>query len=190
MEIFSLVKKEFTELTRLESPKSHHLNPFISHDSSLIGYHRCRGAGNSEKFTNLLLENLRSPMPDVSLFRIDGSFPSFSPTGDRIAFVDFPGVYVVNWDGSNRKLVYPKMAFSTAWNPAHKGLVYTATGPTFASESTEVDIISINVDDNNVGISVKKLTTNGENNALPSVSPEGKWVVFRSGRSEIGRAHV
>lgn len=184
VELFDLVKNEFIQLTRLVSPQTHHLNPFISPDSARVGYHRCRGASSDKKSTHLLLENVKSPVPDISLFRIDGSFPSFSPAGDRIAYVDFPGLYVVDRDGSNRRQVFTGMAFSTAWNPARKGVVYTSAGPTFASESAEVDIISINVDDDLGQInSFKKLTSNGENNAFPAVSPDGKWVVFRSGRS-------
>lgn len=183
IELFDLEKKELRELTRSVSPNTHHLNPFISPDSTRVGYHKCRGNANGkDKNTHLLLENLQSPRSDISLFRIDGSFPSFSPKGDRIAYVDFPGVYVVNRDGSNLRHVYPEMAFSTAWNPAREGVVYTSTGPTFATESTEVDVISINFEDADQ-ISVKKLTTNGKNNAFPSASPDGKWVVFRSGRT-------
>ncbi|KAK2659446.1 hypothetical protein Ddye_005979 [Dipteronia dyeriana] len=184
IELFDLVKNEFRELTRLVSPNTHHLNPFISPDSARVGYHKCRGESSKRKDenTHLFLENVKSPLPDISLFRVDGSFPSFSPAGDRIAYVDFPGVYVVDWDGSNRKQVSTETAFSTSWNPVHEGIVYTSTGPTFASEGTEVDIISINVDDVDHN-GVKRLTTNGKNNAFPSVSPDGKWVAFRSGRT-------
>lgn len=126
-----------------------------------------------------MLENVRSPVPNLTLFRFTGSFPVFSPSGDRIAYVEMPGVYVVNRDGSNRKKVSDAMAFSTAWDRVRPGVIYTAVGETFASESTEVDIISIDVDRN----FVKKLTLDGKNNAFPSPSPDGKWIVFRSGRS-------
>ncbi|CAB4297376.1 unnamed protein product [Prunus armeniaca] len=126
--------------------------------------------------------NIDSPIPNLSILRIDGSFPSFSPAGDRIAYVNFPGVYVVNLDGSNRRRVYPGAAFSTAWDPVRKGVLYTGAGPDFAPESTEVDIISITVDDVDQA-SFKKLTTNGKNNAFPSASPDGKRIVFRSGLS-------
>ncbi|WCJ44403.1 hypothetical protein M5689_025071 [Euphorbia peplus] len=180
IELYDLVNDEFVELTRLVSPTTHHLNPFISPDSTRVGYHRCRGASNDETNTKFMLEHLNSPKPDISLFRVDGSFPSWSPKGDRIAFVDFPGVYVVNRDGSNRKQVYRGMAFSTVWDPVRPGVVYSSGGPTFASESSSVDIISINV--NHVD-KFKKLTTNGMNNAFPAVSPDGKWMVFRSSRS-------
>ncbi|XP_057973238.1 uncharacterized protein LOC131161473 [Malania oleifera] len=182
IELFDLVSNQFRELTRFISPQFHHFNPFISPDSTRIGYHRCSGAINGRKSPHLFLENLQTPSPEVSLFRVDGSFPSFSPAGDRIAFVKFPGVYVVNWDGSNRREVFSGTAFSTSWDPVRKGVVYTSTGPTFASESTGVDVISINVDGGD-DPSYTKLTTGGQNNAFPSPSPDGKWVAFRSGRS-------
>lgn len=185
VEIFDLVKGQFRELTRFVSPRTHHFNPFISPDSLRVGYHRCRGGANEQGPSvspHLLLENLQSPVPGLTLFRFDGSFPSFSPTGDRIAYVKFPGVYVVNRDGSDRREVHSGTAFSTSWDPVRPGVVYTSTGPTFATEGTNVDIISISIDGAD-GPIAKKLTTNGKNNAFPALSPDGKWVVFRSGRS-------
>ncbi|KAI5405895.1 uncharacterized protein LOC127082785 [Lathyrus oleraceus] len=178
IELFDLVNNEFKELTRFVSPQTHHLNPFISPDATRVGYHKCRGkvSNTSPQF---LLENVRSPVPNLTLFRFIGSFPVFSPRGDRILYVDLPGVYVVNRDGSNPRKVSNAMAFSTAWDRVRPGVIYTAIGQTFASESTEVDIISIDVDRN----IVKKLTLDGKNNAFPSPSPDGKWIVFRSGRS-------
>ncbi|CAA3023510.1 Hypothetical predicted protein [Olea europaea subsp. europaea] len=182
IELLNVVSNKFTELTRPVSPNVHHLNPFISTDASRVGYHRCRGVNNDGESNNLLLENLQNPLlPGISLFRIDGSFPSFSPDGERIAYVKLPGVYVMNHDGSGERSVSTRMAFTTAWDWKRKGVVYTSVGPTFASESTKVDIISINVDDDVP--SYKQLTFGGENNAFPSPSPDGKWVAFRSGRS-------
>ncbi|XWS15160.1 hypothetical protein CRYUN_Cryun35bG0070500 [Craigia yunnanensis] len=182
IELFDLVKNVFIELTRHVSPTTHHLNPFISPDSTRVGYHKCRGESNGGKTPQLLLENVKSPVPNLSLFRVDGSFPSFSPADDRIAYVDFPGVYVVNRDGSNLHQVFPLNAFQTAWDPVRKGIVYTSAGPQFSSESTEVDIVAINVEDVDQS-NFKRLTIDGKNNAFPSASPDGKWIVFRSGRT-------
>ncbi|KAF3632820.1 hypothetical protein FXO38_24923 [Capsicum annuum] len=181
IELFNVDSMKFTEITRPVSPHAHHLNPFFSPDSSWVGYHKCRGAGNGRGSDTLLLENLLNPIPGISLFRIDGSFPSFSPNGDRIAYVRLPGLYVVNYDGSGLRQISSRTAFSTAWDPKRKGVIYTSIGPTFASESTEVDVISINVDDED--LSHKQLTIGGQNNAFPSPSPDGKWIVFRSGRT-------
>lgn len=184
IELFDVVSKSFKAVTQLVSPLAHHLNPFISSDSSRVGYHRCRGVGNNGRSSpDLFLENIESTKPGVSLLRIDGSFPSFSPDGSRIAYVKLPGLYVVNSDGSGHREVLSRSAFSTAWDPKRKGVVYTSVGPTFASESTDVDVISANVDDDDDESTYKKLTNGGENNAFPSPSPDGKWIVFRSGRT-------
>ncbi|WOL03580.1 hypothetical protein Cni_G12300 [Canna indica] len=179
----------YVELTRPVVPYSHHFNPFISPDGSHVGYHRCRGSGNGNP--SLLLENIKSVAPDsFSLLRFDGSFPSFSPDGKKIAYVELPGLFVVNSDGSGRpRKVFSGNAFPTAWDWKRKGVIYTSLGPDFASESTDVDIISITLpdddddDDENSQPSIKKLTTGGKNNAFPSPSPDGKWLVFRSGRT-------
>ncbi|XP_075509415.1 uncharacterized protein LOC142545881 [Primulina tabacum] len=181
IELFDVVLSEFIELTRTISPNAHHFNPFISPDSALVGYHKCRGTTSGGRTNELHVESVDSPLPNISLFRIGGTFPSFSPDGLRIAYVKSPGVYVMNSDGSGARMVSSLSAFSTSWDWKRKGVVYTSVGPTFASEISKVDIISIDVDDDD--LSYKTLTIGGENNAFPSASPDGKWVVFRSGRS-------
>ncbi|GMH00939.1 hypothetical protein Nepgr_002778 [Nepenthes gracilis] len=181
IELFDLVRNEFREVTRSISPQTHHFNPFLSSDSTRIGYHKCRDASNEKQDDHLVLQNLENPIPGISLFRVDGSFPSFSPTGSRIAYVKLPGLYVMDRDGSNQRQVFKGLAFPSAWDPVREGVIYTSTGPIFATESSKVDIISINIDEEN--ITYTKLTEGGENNAFPSPSPDGKWVVFRSGRS-------
>ncbi|XP_078433955.1 uncharacterized protein LOC144705244 [Wolffia australiana] len=179
IELLDLARGEFVEITRGLSPRSHHFNPFVSPGSSHIGYHRCRRSDS-----HLLLENIQSPESEISLFRIDGDFPSFSPDGDQIAFAGLPGLYVMNADGSGKREVFSGNAFATAWDRKRKGVIYTSHGPIFASEKSEVDIISITIGDGDPSAtSVKKLTTNAKNNAFPWPSPDGKWVVFRSGRS-------
>lgn len=177
-------QNRFIELTRPVAPRAHHLNPFISPDGARVGYHRCRGGGNGD--APLLLENIKSPAPDTfSLFRIDGSFPSFSHDGKQIAFVGLPGLYVVNSDGSGgRRKIFSGNAFPTAWDWKRKGVIYTSVGPEFSSESTKVDVVAVSLgEDGDSQISIKRLTVGGDNNAFPSPSPDGKWVVFRSGRS-------
>ncbi|XP_062212963.1 uncharacterized protein LOC133913743 [Phragmites australis] len=178
-------ENSYFEVTRPVAPRAHHFNPFISPDGARVGYHRCRGSGNGD--SPLLLENIKSPAPDTfSLFRIDGSFPSFSHDGKRIAFVGLPGLFVVNSDGSGgRRQIFSGNAFPTSWDWKRKGVIYTSVGPDFASESTKVDVVAVSLGDHDEdsNISIKKLTVGGENNAFPSPSPDGKWVVFRSGRS-------
>ncbi|XP_051139327.1 uncharacterized protein LOC127257080 [Andrographis paniculata] len=181
IELYDVVSKRFTPLTQSVNPNAHHYNPFLSPDSTWVGYHRCRGASGDANGSKLVLENIRSPLPHTSLFRIDGSYPSYSPDGSRIAFVKSPGLFVMNSDGSGVREIFSQTAFATAWDWKRNGVVYTSTGPTFAAESTEVDVISINVDDDHP--SPKQLSRGGANNAFPSPSPDGKCIVFRSGRS-------
>ncbi|XP_052200690.1 uncharacterized protein LOC127807104 [Diospyros lotus] len=187
VELFDVVSKQFWEVTRYVSPKANHFNPFVSPDFTRVGYHKCRGLSNVMTDNHLLLENIHTPLKDVSAFRIDAPFPSFSPAGDRIAF-GFQGISVMNLDGSGLRQVYSGRVFATAWDPIRKGVIYTSAGPSFSSVSTKVDVISINVDDDE--LTHKKLTEGGENNAFPSPSPDGKWVVFRSGRSGYKNLYI
>ncbi|GAB4837559.1 hypothetical protein Ancab_002410 [Ancistrocladus abbreviatus] len=181
IELFDLVRKEFKEVTRPVSPQTHHFNPFLSPDSTRIGYHKCRGVAEGSEGQHHILENLQSPIPGISLFRVEGTYPSLSPLGDRIVYAMSPGLYVVDLNGSNRRELYKEEAFATAWDPVREGVIYFSAGPIFGAEGTRVDIISMNVDDEN--LSYKKLTEGGDNNAFPSLSPDGKRIVFRSGRS-------
>ncbi|KAF5791234.1 putative transcription factor WD40-like family [Helianthus annuus] len=184
IELYDVISGKFKDLTRLVAPKANHYNPFISPDSSRVGYHKCRGAGSNGKMikNDLFLESIRIEVPDISLFRIDGSFPSFSPDGSRIAYVGLPGLYVINSDGSGNRVIDPDVsAFPTVWDPKRKGVIYTSLGPTFASEDTSVDIYSVEVDLDEPRFT--KLTIDGLNNAFPAVSPDGKWLAFRSGRT-------
>ncbi|GFP89844.1 protein tolb [Phtheirospermum japonicum] len=181
VELYDVLSNRFIMSTLSVTPNAHHYNPFISPDSTRVGYHKCRGATDDTRHNDLVLENIKGSIPDISLFQVDGSFPSYSPDGARIAYVDSPGLYVMNSDGSGVRAVLTRPAFATAWDWKRKGVVYTSVGPIFSGESSKVDIVSIDVDDKNSKI--KTLTHGGENNAFPSPSSDGKWVVFRSGRS-------
>eukprot|EP01018_Ginkgo_biloba_P014790 Gb_30451 [translate_table: standard] len=188
IEIFDLDTETFTELTALISPRSNHYNPFVS--SEKIGYHKCRGGGVVPA-----LESVKSPLPKLSMLRIDGTFPSFSPDGSLIAYIpdvgeigflgfEGGGVYVIGSDGTGRRKIFPWAAFGTAWDWKKPGVVYTSHGAAFASRETRVDIVAIyNAHrTDTTEFSYKKLTNTGSN-AFPSPSPDGKFVVFRSGRS-------
>ncbi|KFK44273.1 hypothetical protein AALP_AA1G236600 [Arabis alpina] len=183
VELFDLKKNEFVKLTRFVSPKSHHFNPFLSPDSSRVGYHSCRGDVTGRKTPRNLLQSLKTTSKDLSLFRFDGDFPSLSPEGDRFAFVTSTGVYVVKVDGSDLRQLLTETGFGTVWDPIRSGIVYTSSGPALAPGKSQIDILAINVDTTNPLTAVKKLTTNGKNNAFPWPSPDGKRIVFRSARS-------
>ncbi|XP_023645775.1 uncharacterized protein LOC111832607 [Capsella rubella] len=190
VELFDLKKKEFVELTRLVSPKSHHFNPFLSPDSSRVGYHTCRGDATGRKTPRNLLQNIRTTSNDLSLFRFDGAFPTISPEGDRFAFLSFKGVFIVKSDGSGLRQILPQMGFGTVWDPVRRGIVYTSSGPGLAPGKSQIDILAINVDATNPSTAVKKLTTSGQNNAFPWPSPDGKRIVFRSARSGTKNLYI
>ncbi|XP_059072560.1 uncharacterized protein LOC131056053 [Cryptomeria japonica] len=190
IEIFDLVKKEFVELSKLVDANSHHYNPFVSGDR--IGYHRCRGG---ERGLIPVLEHIRSPaaLPNLSVFRVDGTFPSFSPDGSMIAYIpniEYSGVYVMNLDGSGSRKIFSGSAFGTAWD-WKRAVIYTSYGPGFSSEKTTVDIVAIYNADKEDGSEVfHKTLTKIDNNAFPSPSPDGRFVVFRSGRSRHKNLYI
>ncbi|XP_010488216.1 PREDICTED: uncharacterized protein LOC104766097 [Camelina sativa] len=190
VELFDLKKNAFVELTRLVSPLSHHFNPFLSSDSSRVGYHTCRGDATGRKTPRNLLQNIKTTSDDLSLFRFDGAFPTISPEGDRFAFLSFTGVFVVNQDGSGPRQVLPQMGFGTVWDPVRRGILYTSSGPALAPGKSQIDVLAINVDAPNPLTAVKKLTTKGENNAFPWPSPDGKRIVFRSARSGTKNLYI
>ncbi|CAN6459191.1 unnamed protein product [Victoria cruziana] len=212
IEIFDTSRKEFIEVTRKISPEKDHYSPFLSHDSLRLGYHRCRGPNPSRgSGDRLFLENIRSPISSISIFRIDGAFPAFSPDGKRIAFIpnlpggsnfsvnrddsrrrsskgltpDGPGVYIVNRDGSGKRRISDQFSFGIAWDYKRSNVVYTSVGPAFRSESMSVDIVSISFSDTDTDTNSSEIVTlaTGGNNGFPSPSPDGRFVVFRSSRS-------
>lgn len=193
VELFDLKKNEFVELTRLVSPKSHHFNPFLSPDSSRVGYHSCRGDRTNP---HNLLQRLKTTSEDLSLFRFDGAFPSLSPEGNRFAFVTFTGVFVVNQDGSGLRQILPQVGFGTVWDPVRRGIVYTSSDPSLNFTAPglvgthKINILAVNVDARNPSSAVKKLTTGGQNNAFPWPSPDGKRIVFRSDRSGTKNLYI
>ncbi|KAI8522517.1 hypothetical protein RHMOL_Rhmol13G0003100 [Rhododendron molle] len=201
IEIFDLLSQEFHPVTELLNPNFHHYNPFVSPDSGFIGYHRFRGESAAPGGDSVIphLDVVASPVIGIQMFRLNGTFPSFSPDGDLIAFNhDFDsnsGLKIVKSDGSKRwTLLKDRTAFYNSWCPAEKNVIFTSLGPIFAPAKATVQIARIsfdlaNLDDQSeediaVPVEIKLLTREDTgNNAFPSCSPDGKFVVFRSGRS-------
>lgn len=207
VEIFDVVSQEFHPVTELVSPKFHHYNPFVSPESGFLGYHRFRGESTALVGGDSIIPHLdvvASPLDGIQMLRLNGTFPSFSPDGDLIAFnPDFDsnsGLKIVKSDGSKRwTLLKDRIAFYNSWCPAEKNVIFTSLGPIFASVNATVQIARIsfdlaNLDDRSevddddddipVPVDIKLLTREDTgNNAFPSCSPDGKFVVFRSGRS-------
>ncbi|XP_078171400.1 uncharacterized protein LOC144565498 [Carex rostrata] len=221
IELFDLKSEQFYPVTEKLNPNLHHYNPFFSADSDRLGYHRFRGESAKGDCIVPHLQPVYSPVRNLRMVRVHGTFPSFSPDGCLIAFNgdqkirknknknkingDLPGLMLLKSDGSKRWILMDQPSiFSTAWSPAESGVIFTSVGPIFESVKMTVQIarVSFNISDlentksiadadNKIDVSVKILTsTDKGNNAFPSCSPDGKKIVFRSGRSGYKNLYI
>ncbi|KAB1202663.1 Protein TolB [Morella rubra] len=196
IEIFDTESKTFCPVTETLNPNFHHYNPFVSPGSRFLGYHRFRGESTQRESTIPYIDPVMSPIKQLRMLRVNGSFPSFSPSGDLIVFNhDFDansGVKIVRSDGSKRwTLLKGCTAFYNSWSPVEAHVIYTSLGPIFQSAKATVQLARIKFDPLELGsdredieCDVQILTREETgNNAFPSCSPDGKSLVFRSGRS-------
>lgn len=197
IEIFDTESKKFYPVTELLNPNFHCYNPFFSLGSTFLGYHRFRGESTQPGDSIVpFLENIRSPVKGLKMLRLNGNFPSFSPSADFLAYThDFDansGLKVIKSDGSKRWVLFKnRIIFYVSWSPVEKNVIFTSIGPIFESPKTTVQIARVTFDPANLTVDREaipvdiKILTNEDtgNNAFPSCSPDGKFIVFRSGRS-------
>ncbi|KAL3524768.1 hypothetical protein ACH5RR_013140 [Cinchona calisaya] len=199
IEIFDTESKEFYPVSELLNPSFHCYNPFFSPDSTFLGYHRFRGEstqGNGGESIIPFLQKIRSPVKGLKMLRLNGNFPSFSPSGDLIAYThDFEansGLKIIKSDGSKRWVLFKnRVIFYVSWSPVESNVIFTSIGPIFETTRATVQIARVTFDPANltddreeIPVDIKILTSEGTgNNAFPSCSPDGKFIVFRSGRS-------
>ncbi|KAF0895111.1 hypothetical protein E2562_006818 [Oryza meyeriana var. granulata] len=196
VELFDLETEQFTPLTERLNPELHHYNPFFSSSSDRVGYHRFRGAGAAGDKVVPHLQPVRSPVSSLRMLRVNGTFPSFSPDSGHLAingdFFKTPGVTILRSDGRKRwVLTREPNLFYTAWSPTESGVLFTSMGPIFETPKAtvriarlEFDAGELTPDRDEVATTLKVLTRpEAGNDAFPAVSPCGKWIVFRSGRS-------
>ncbi|KAL5198740.1 hypothetical protein ABZP36_002252 [Zizania latifolia] len=203
VELFDLETEQFSPLTELLNPELHHYNPFFSPSGARLGYHRFRGAGAPGDSVVPYLQPVRSPLSSLRMVRVYGTFPSFSPDAAHLAmngdFFKSPGVTVLRSDGSKRWILsrQPNL-FYTAWSPTERGVVFTSMGPIFETPKATVRIARIEFDPSEltpgrdeVAAELKVLTRpEAGNDAFPAVSPCGRWVVFRSGRTGYKNLYI
>jgi Tol biopolymer transport system component len=166
------------KLTALTEGATDHWNPSISADGTRVVYHQTTpgfAAPNVELWG-------APPGTGLKLLRLAGSFPAFAPDGKRLALVGngFARLDVMNLDGSGRKTLYTgknRGLFSTSW--AHHGdQIAFAVGGVFQEARAGVDLMAVRPD----STGLHKLTQDAGNNGFPAFSPDGKQLVFRSGR--------
>ncbi|GJY40227.1 TolB protein-related protein [Tanacetum coccineum] len=190
IEIFDIESKTFYPVTKHSNPNIHHYNPFVSPDSGFVGYHRFRGESSDGESIIPHLSPVLSPIKGLRMLRLNGAFPAVSPAGELIAFNpdlgSNAGVDVVKSDGSKRWTLFKgRTSFCNSWSPTEKNVIFTSIGPIFESVKKTVQIarVSFSLEDD-LKPEIKVLTKEETgNNAFPSCSPDGKHLVFRSGRS-------
>ncbi|XP_058724440.1 uncharacterized protein LOC131595926 [Vicia villosa] len=207
IEIFDLETETFQKITETINPNFHHYNPFVSPDSRYLGYHRFRGESTQStqgESTYPHLDPVISLVDNIKLVRLNGAFPSFSPDGDFIAFnsdlaATNGGVKIIRSNGSKRwSLLKGRICFGNAWSPTEKNVIYTSIGPIFESVTktvqiarVEFDPVHLTDDREEIPFTLTILTKyDSGNNAFPSCSPDGKFVVFRSGRSGYKNLYI
>ena len=174
----AIVDLSSRSLTVLTDAPADHGNPAISPDGQAVAYHKSTpgpAVPNVEPWG-------APPETDLRLLRLAGAFPAFAPDGKRLALTggSFAQLDVMNVDGTGRRTLHPgkrRGLFSTSW--AHQGdRIAFAQGPTFAGAKDEVDLATIRPD----GSGFTQVTKASGNNGFPAFAPDGRRLVFRSGR--------
>lgn len=130
-----------------------------------------------------LIEHGPAVLPDrtVDLWAVRGYFPALGPRGELASDEGFERIVVSRLDGSQRRNVFERPGLRTwrpSWSQDGEWIVASA-GPTFAAPNARVDLWKFRPD----GTEAVNLTRDLEgNHGFPDFSPDGQWIVFRSGR--------
>jgi Tol biopolymer transport system component len=172
--------------TAVTEDATDHWNPSVSPDGRYVVYHK---ATPGSPVPNVELWGT-PPETRLRLLRLAGAFPAFAPDGKRLALTggSFGSIDVMKVDGSDRKTIYKgefRGLFSISW--AHEGdRIAFSLGGVFQGAKGKVDLVALRPD----GSDVKPLTEDKGNNGFPSYSPDGKQLVFRSGRDGSKNLYV
>jgi TolB protein len=169
---------EFTE--RAPGPRGEFRSPDWSSDGRRMVFDRDMG----QNWPPVMSAPGRDP--EFHLLRT-GIFPSFSPSGDRLAFTTgfaalmHNGLMTASSDGSNRWLIYDDLQRNTvapAWSPRGDRIA-------FGSGGAFQGVLGVGRQVSNIAVigadgSGFRLLTEGDGNAgFPSWSPDGGRIVFR-----------
>jgi len=166
--------------------KTAHWNPAISPDGVSVIYHRTRPGLDTPN-----VERWEAPSGTrLTMLRLNGAFPAFSPDHRRIALLNhgFSQVDVMNLDGSERKTLFKaghRTMFGMSWSAEPEQIAFSH-GAVFVGASITVNIKTVSPD----GGEPTDLTADAGNNGFPSYSPDGKQLVIRSGRDGAKNLYI
>lgn len=116
--------------------------------------------------------------------------PSWSPDGNRIAFIsnrdmaqeNKQGIYLVGSDGSNLRLLVSEFLFLSppAWSPGGGKIAFASFGNGSSGAENNAEIHAINVN----GTKRSRLTRSPGLDGFPAWSPDGTQIAFSSYRDE------
>lgn len=100
----------------------------------------------------------------------------------------YPGVWVMNADGSSPRLVSGRVAAKRgSWSPDGRRLVFD--GPVNVREGEATQDLDLYVADVS-GLRRRRLTRGPERDVVASWSPEGRWIAFTRRRTRAAREEI
>ena len=204
--VFSVAADGSDLRTESPTPESWLDSCFAPDFDRITGRMVCHGPGRHPGGPELSQSRVFAPLggvrearlPDrtIALRGIGGYFPALTPDGKVLSTLRIRSAVEAH-SGRNEKLTVP-LHISTidgaglrevftpsegiAWGArvaCHAGWVVVAVGPTFGASDASVDVWKVRLD----GSAAVNLTPNSPaNDAFPTISADGRRIVFRSGR--------
>ena len=168
--------------------------PALSRDGRKIVFTRDFDNGSAIEVMSSDDTNRRTLRPHRAYHR----FPKFSPDGRKIAFISLEyenggtsqAIYLMNVDGTGLTRLTNKKLIPDTWglslSPDGRKIAFTVNLNEGGRRSPigPISIYVMNVD----GTGIKRLTKTFTNDTHPCFSPDGRKIVFSSGRG-VGNSH-
>ena len=161
-------------------------NPDLAPNGRKIVFARWTPGGSNKEIPKDMLVKVRSSggAPRVVTKRGSPLSPEWSPDGRRIAYSDAGDIYVIRPDGSHRRRLTDTTDWlcsndDPSWSPGGKRIVFSAlTGDCSKVYPGDYEIFTMRAD----GSGRRRLTSNERADTQPDWSPDGRRIVFGSGR--------